>query len=144
MKVAWESLCTRSAEHEAVIAELMGREVTLQSTLDQKEARVLELESLLQCRDLGNSVVNQSVLNAVMGLEILKSDLERTREDYANSCDEVSRGRVWEWRANMVMGHFLVCLKMEEVQHRLQTAVQSLVERLQLLHHQVWLVPFLN
>lgn len=90
VKVAWESLCAKSAEHEAAIAELTGREVSLQSTLDQKEARVLELESLLQCRDLGSSVASKSVMNAMTGLEILKGDLERTRDDYSNTCDEVS------------------------------------------------------
>ena len=90
VKVAWESLCAKSAEHEAAIAELTGCEVSLQSTLDQKEARVQELESLLQSRDLGNTLTNKSVLNTVMGLEILKSDLERTKDDYSNTCNEVS------------------------------------------------------
>lgn len=75
--------------HEAAIATLTGRELTLASELDQREARILELEALLQALEIAGDSRERSLTRSQVSLDILRADLTKTRDDYHTTCDEV-------------------------------------------------------
>lgn len=77
-------------EHHGVIAELQGRETQLNSEISRQEARVIQLEALLQERQVGDSSKVAKLSSTQAELELLHSLLLRTREEHVAACNEVS------------------------------------------------------
>ena len=86
----WNRVQSAVVEHQGVIAELQGQEMQLNSEISQQEARVIELEALLQARQLRDSSEMAKLSSTQAELELLQSLLLRTREEHAAACDEIS------------------------------------------------------
>ena len=90
LKKRWEELTNDLVHHESCIAELIGKEVVLASELDQRNARVTELEALVQSQQLTNESINYTLGKSHDSIELLKSDLSETKQIYNDSCSQVS------------------------------------------------------
>ena len=89
LKEKWSELNAQLEESQGTIAELTGRELVLTSQLDQSSARVVVLESLLQVQS--TSLMGQEELLAKnkSALNILREEIEDTKNNYEASCQEV-------------------------------------------------------
>ena len=150
IKQKWEELCLDLSKHEAAIASLTGRELTLQSELDHRGARVIELESLLQARELGAGFNKKSVSSVQTTVELLKNELEDTKRNYTITNQEVNNNThalllhvhvtcIIHVHVIIVIIYLLYynCFQMIETCQRLQSSVHTLVDQLQLLNDQV-------
>ena len=72
------------------MASLIGRELTLQGELDHRAARVLELEALVQARDLGMGFNKKSASGLQAALGLLKTDFMSMQTEYVQANKEVS------------------------------------------------------
>ena len=90
VKGKWEELCEDLSKHEAALASLTGRELTLQSELDRRAARVIELEALVEARELGAGFNKKSASGLQTALGLLKNELVDTKRDHTHSIEQVS------------------------------------------------------
>lgn len=90
LKKQWEQVTNDLIYHESCIANLIGKEVMLESELDQRNARVVELVALVEAQQLSNECMSHSLGRSHDSIELLRADLNETKEMYNESCTQVS------------------------------------------------------
>lgn len=85
----WEELCTDLSKHEAAIASLTGRELTLQSELDRRAARILELEALGEAKGLEKGLSRNSVSGLQTAVGLIKNEIAHTKREHINANKQV-------------------------------------------------------
>lgn len=89
MKDKWEDLTNQSQVYECRIAELSGRELILNSEVDRCSARVIELETQLQSKEMSDQTNEDILTETKASLHILQADILQTKQDYEIACQEV-------------------------------------------------------
>ena len=89
LREKWSELNAQLEESQGTIAELTGRELVLTSQLDQSSARVVVLESLLQAQSTSLMGQEELLTKNKSALNILREEIEDTKNNYEISCQEV-------------------------------------------------------
>ena len=86
----WDELCRSVESQDTSIAQLQDRHKELQAEVREREARVLQLEALLQEGAVSTASSQRNLTDICTSMGLLKADLSRTREEQLQSCAQVS------------------------------------------------------
>ena len=87
----WDELCSTAEEHQASIAHLQDRQSELQAEVQEREARVLQLEALVQAGAVSSASGQRSLSDICTCVGLVKTDLAQTRKEQLQSIAQVSQ-----------------------------------------------------
>lgn len=91
----WDQLCDSVESHQTTVSALQDKHTELVAEVREREARVLQLEALLQAGDVSNASGSRTLKDLSASVIMLKAELAKTKQEAQQSQEEVSEVRSW-------------------------------------------------
>ena len=85
----WDELCDSVDQHQTIVSAMQDKHTELVAEIHEREARVLQLEALLQAGDVSNASGTRTLKELSASVIMLKAELAKTKEEARQSQEEV-------------------------------------------------------